>query len=198
MCNCNPKPKDTGSKLKMIKRQIRKIWEETTQEKNFTVKPLNGKKKTQILFQKDYKFIIIVINKSIKHMYYNTDPEDNFNPEDHGIEMDEIAKIYAMADMKEEQKKWAIKKALELYEDFKHLNADESIKAVYSLIKTGALTLNQVNEMFDNMISIFEETEEYEKCHKCLLIKKGVNNRFESQKIHNIFCHRIYDIYCIG
>ena len=113
-------------------------------------------------------------------MYYDTDPEDNFNPEDHGIEMDEIAKIYAMADMKEEQKKWAIKKALELYEDFKHLNADESIKAVYSLIKTGALTLNQVNEMFDNMISIFEDTEEYEKCHKCLLIKKGVNNRFES------------------
>ena len=45
MCNCTPKPKDTGSKLKMIKRQIRKIWEETTQEKNFTIKPLNGKKK---------------------------------------------------------------------------------------------------------------------------------------------------------
>lgn len=112
-------------------------------------------------------------------MYYDINPEDNFNPEDHGIEMDEIAKIYAMADMKEEQKKWAIKKALELYEDFSHLDAVESTKAVYTLIKTGALTLTQVNEMFDNMINIFEETEEYEKCHKCLLIKTAVNNKFE-------------------
>jgi hypothetical protein len=112
-------------------------------------------------------------------MYYDNS-EDNFNPEDHGIEMDEIAKIYAMADMKEEQKKWAIKKALELYEDFSHLNAVEATKAVYDLIKSEALTLKQVNEMFSNMITIFEETEEYEKCHKCLLIKTGVNSKFES------------------
>ena len=28
--------------------------------------------------------------------YFNTDPEDGFNPKDHEIEMDEIAKLYAM------------------------------------------------------------------------------------------------------
>jgi hypothetical protein len=111
-------------------------------------------------------------------MYYN-EPEDNFNPEDHGIEMDEIAKIYAMNDMKEEQKKWAIKRALELYEDFSQLDAVEAIKAVYALIRSGAFSAEQVNEMFDNMISVFEETEEYEKCHKCLLIKTGVKEKIK-------------------
>jgi hypothetical protein len=110
---------------------------------------------------------------------YNNEPEDNFNPEDHGIEMDEIAKIYAMNDMKEEQKRWAIKRALELYEDFSHLDAVEATKAVYALIRSGALSFEQVNEMFDNMISVFEETEEYEKCHKCLLIKIGVEEKIK-------------------
>jgi hypothetical protein len=110
---------------------------------------------------------------------YNNEPEDNFNPEDHGIEMDEIAKIHAMNDMKEEQKRWAIKKALELYEDFSHLDAIDATKAVYALIKSGALTFEQVNGMFDNMISVFEETEEYEKCHKCLLIKVGVEEKIK-------------------
>ena len=105
--------------------------------------------------------------------------EDNFNPEDHGIEMDEIAKIYAMADMKEEQKRIAIKKALELYDDFGHLNVPEAIHSVCALIRTKVLTIKQVNEMFDNMIKIFEETEEYEKCDKCLRIKTQVNIIFE-------------------
>jgi len=34
----------------------------------------------------------------------DSDPDDGFNPQDHDIEMDEIAKMYAMADMEEEQK----------------------------------------------------------------------------------------------
>jgi len=45
MCNCNNTPKNPVQKVKRVIKQIRKIWEETTQEKNFTVKPLNGKKR---------------------------------------------------------------------------------------------------------------------------------------------------------
>ena len=39
--------------------------------------------------------------------WFNLDPDDGFNPQDHDIEMDEIAKMYAIADMKDEQKTWA-------------------------------------------------------------------------------------------
>lgn len=101
--------------------------------------------------------------------------EDNFNPEDHSIENNEIAKIHAISDMKEEQKKIAIQKALELYDDFGHLKETEAVHSVCALIRTKVLTIKQVNEMFDNMIKIFEETEEYEKCDKCLRIKTKVN-----------------------
>jgi hypothetical protein len=45
MCNCTP-PKNPVGKVKRIIKQVRKIWEETTQEKNFTVKPLNSKKRS--------------------------------------------------------------------------------------------------------------------------------------------------------
>lgn len=103
---------------------------------------------------------------------------DDFNPEDFGIEMDEIAKIYALHDMKEEERRIAIEKALELYDDFEGLDVIEAIKTVYALIKSKTLNFNQVMEMFDNMIKIFEETEEYEKCHKCLLIKVGLTEKF--------------------
>ena len=41
----------------------------------------------------------------------DSDPDDGFNPQDHDIEIDEIAKMYAMADMEEEQKIWAKKQA---------------------------------------------------------------------------------------
>ena len=36
--------------------------------------------------------------------WLNQNPNDDFDPNDHGIEMDEIAKLHAMADMKEDQK----------------------------------------------------------------------------------------------
>jgi len=107
--------------------------------------------------------------------YFNTDPEDGFNTEDHGIEMDEIAKLYAMEDMKEEKRNWARKQADKFYNDFESLDISESIMAVKSLIETKSLDLKETNVMLDNMIQIYQEDEEYEKCHICLQIKKGIN-----------------------
>jgi len=66
----------------------------------------------------------------------DSDPDDGFNPQDHDIEMDEIAKMYAMADMEEEQKTWARKQAEKFYTDFENLSIEESVLAVKSLIKT--------------------------------------------------------------
>ena len=71
--------------------------------------------------------------------WLNQNPEDDFNPNDHDIEMDEIAKLHAMADMKD-------------------------------------LNIDQVNVMLENMINVFSIDEEYEKCHICNEIKKGLDN----------------------
>jgi hypothetical protein len=101
--------------------------------------------------------------------------KEEFNPEEFDIEGDEIAKMYAIADMKEEQKRWANKKAQTFYQDFESLDVEAAIVAVSHLIKNKEITKKQVNELFDNMIEVFEESEEYEKCHKCNQIKKGVN-----------------------
>lgn len=101
--------------------------------------------------------------------------EEDFNPEDHGIESDEIAKIYAMQDMEEENKKWLREQADEFYDDFDDLDVDESIKEIKHLIKSGEIALESVNLLLDNMIIVFEEDEEYEKCHVCNQIKKGIN-----------------------
>ena len=108
--------------------------------------------------------------------WLNQDPDDGFNPNDHDIEMDEIAKLHAMADMKEEQEIWARQQAERFYNDFESLDISEAIIAVGSLIKNKALDLNQVNTMLDNMIEIFERDEEYERCHVCNEIKKGLND----------------------
>lgn len=100
---------------------------------------------------------------------------EEFNPEEFDIEGDEIAKMYAIADMKEEQKRWANEKAQTFYQDFESLDVNAATVAVVHLIKNKEITKKHVNDLFDNMISIFEEGEEYEKCHKCNQIKKGVN-----------------------
>jgi hypothetical protein len=34
----------------------------------------------------------------------------------------------------------------------------------------------QVNTMLDNMIKVFLQDDEFEKCHVCNEIKKGLNN----------------------
>ena len=107
--------------------------------------------------------------------WLNQNPEDGFDPNDHGIEMDEIAKLHAMADMKEDQEIWAREQANKFYNDFETLDIKESILAVTSLIKTKVLNINQVNTMLDNMIEVFSQDEEYEKCHTVNEIKKGLN-----------------------
>ena len=107
--------------------------------------------------------------------WLNQNPDDGFDPNDHEIEMDEIAKLHAMADMKEDQEIWAREQANKFYNDFEALNINDSILAVSSLIKTKVLSINQVNTMLDNMIAVFSQDEEYEKCHICNQIKKGLN-----------------------
>jgi len=101
--------------------------------------------------------------------------EEDFNPDDHGIDSDEIAKIYAIQDMEEENKKWLREQANDFYNDFDDLDVDESIKEIKALVTDGEISLESVNLLLDNMIIVFEEDEEYEKCHVCNQIKKGIN-----------------------
>ena len=108
--------------------------------------------------------------------WLNQNPNDGFDPNDHNIEMDEIAKLYAMADMKEDQELWAREQANKFYNDFEGLDIKDSILAINSLIKNKALDIIQVNTMLDNMINVFLQAEEFEKCHVCNEIKKGLNN----------------------
>jgi hypothetical protein len=76
--------------------------------------------------------------------------------------------------MKEDQEIWAREQANKFYNDFESLNISDSILAVNSLIKTKVLSISQVNTMLDNMIDVFLLDEEYEKCHVCNEIKKGL------------------------
>jgi hypothetical protein len=109
--------------------------------------------------------------------WFNFDHDDNFNPEEHGIEMDEIAKIYALSDIKESQREWAKAQAEKFYCDFEDLNIHAAASLIILMIKNKELELSNVNLMLDNMITIFQENEEYEKCHKCLQIKTEINDR---------------------
>ena len=81
--------------------------------------------------------------------WLNQNPDDGFDPNDHGIEMDEIAKMYAMADMEEEQKGWAGEQAAKFYKDFDNLSIEESVLAVKSLIKTESVSLLEANKLMD-------------------------------------------------
>jgi hypothetical protein len=109
--------------------------------------------------------------------WFNMDPNDGFNPEDHDIEMDEISKMYAMSDMKESQEDWARERAELFYSDFSSLDIPASVSAVISMINAGEFNLTDVNTMLDNMIYIFQNDEEYEKCNICLKIKNGINDK---------------------
>ena len=108
--------------------------------------------------------------------WLNQDPDDGFDPNDHDIEMDEIAKLHAKEDMKEDQEIWAREQANKFYHDFDSLDITDSIIAVNTLIKNKSLNILQVNTMLDNMIEVFKGDEEYEKCHVCNEIKKGIKN----------------------
>ena len=105
----------------------------------------------------------------------NYDEGDNFNPDDWNIDPDEIAKLYAMADMKAERMEWARQQAQKFYNDFESLDVNEAVLQINCLLAEKTLTKKQVNTMLDNMIKIFVETEEYEKCHVCNQIKVKLN-----------------------
>lgn len=109
--------------------------------------------------------------------WFNLDPNDGFEPDDSGIEMDEIAKIHAIADMKESQLQWLREQAERFYKDFEALDIHVSVQSILNMIRSNELELNNVNLMLDNMIIIFQENEEYERCHICLKIKKEINDR---------------------
>ena len=94
--------------------------------------------------------------------WLNQNPDDGFDPNDHGIEMDEIAKLYAMEDMKEDHEIWARQQANKFYNDFESLDVSDAILAVSSLIKTKVLNIDQVNTMLNNMIKIYEQDEEFD------------------------------------
>ena len=106
--------------------------------------------------------------------WLNQDSDDDFNPEDHNIEMDEIAKMYAIEDMKESQREWAREQAEKFYKDFEDLDVEIAIHSIKKLIKTKEVSKDQVITMLDNMISIFQNDEDYERCHICLQIKNGL------------------------
>lgn len=106
--------------------------------------------------------------------WLNQDSDDDFNPEDHNIEMDEIAKMYAIEDMKESQREWAREQAKKFYKDFEDLDVEIAIHSIKKLIKTKEVSKDQVITMLNNMISIFQNDEDYERCHICLQIKNGL------------------------
>lgn len=105
----------------------------------------------------------------------NLDRENEYNEEGFDIEGDEIAKIYALADMNEYEKKWAQEKAQLFYKDFEDLDINSAVRGIVQLIKKNEITKEATLTLFDNLIEVFEELEEYEKCHKCNQIKKGVD-----------------------
>ena len=103
------------------------------------------------------------------------DTADGFDPEDHGIEEDELAKLHAKKDMEHERLEHAREQAYEFYSDFETLDVDAAIDAVYNLVRSKDLSIDQVNEMIDNMIKVFEQDQAFEKCGVCVKIKAGVN-----------------------
>jgi hypothetical protein len=105
----------------------------------------------------------------------NLNRENEYNEEGFDIEGDEIAKIYALADMKEQEKKWAQEKAQLFYKDFEDLDINSAVRGIVQLIKKNEISKEATLTLFDNLIEVFEEVEEYEKCHKCNEIKKGVD-----------------------
>jgi len=109
--------------------------------------------------------------------WFNLDPNDGFNPENHGVEIDEIAKLYAMSDMKEKQYDWARATANAYYTEFTNVDVKVTVSTILTMIKSKELILTNVNTLLDNMIVLFQETEEYEKCQVCLQIKTMINDK---------------------
>lgn len=108
--------------------------------------------------------------------FWNLDPDDKFDPNNSEIENDEIAKLHAIKDMEKDHIEWAHNQANKFYSDFKNLNVTTSIYKIKKLIEDGEIKKSDVILMLSNVIKIFETAEEYEKCHICSQIKKGIEN----------------------
>ena len=93
------------------------------------------------------------------------------DPEDFGLDPDEMGKLYAMEDMKKDRNEWAVEQAYKFYDDFDSLNVEEVVTNLHALIEDGTLRESQIRVMLENMISVFTDLEEYEKCHICHQIK---------------------------
>lgn len=107
----------------------------------------------------------------------NTNDWEFNNDDDSEFEDDEIAKIYAQKDMESQKKEWAREQALKFYNDFETLDINEAVLQINCLIADKTLTKKAVDNMIDNMIKIFVEMEEYEKCHICNQIKQKFHDR---------------------
>ena len=64
---------------------------------------------------------------------------DNFDPNDHNIENDEIAKIYAEADMKEERREWIKGRVNTFYNDFDKLSIDGAVERLKALVNSKSI-----------------------------------------------------------
>lgn len=89
---------------------------------------------------------------------------------------DEMSQIHAEYDMKQERQIWLLNKANEFYADFNSVDISTSINSVQYLIDEGEISIEVAVETLDNMISLFVDVEEYEKCDVCNKIKKGIEN----------------------
>jgi len=79
-----------------------------------------------------------------------------------------------MEDFKREHWEKTLKEVDKFYGEFENVSPRESILRIKGLIKRNELTVDVVHSLLDNMINVFEKTEEYEKCAICLKIKKGI------------------------
>ena len=93
--------------------------------------------------------------------------EENYNQD----QENEIAKIHADIDIERERERVIIQLADLFYQQLKNLSVGESISHFKSHIIKNNIAPS-VEMQLKNMISVFESTEEYEKCHKILKIKK--------------------------
>jgi len=101
--------------------------------------------------------------------------EEQFECGDNIESADEIAKIYAMNDIDDEWFKNALEMADDFYNDLKKHPLKGAIIEVNKSITNRVFSLEQVNTLLDNMIKLYVETEEFERCSFCSEIKKGIN-----------------------
>ena len=90
------------------------------------------------------------------------------------LDGNDIAKIYAERDMENYKKKWLKEKADLHYSDFKNLSIDAAVIAINFAIENSDVTRESSIELLENLIEIYKEYEEYERCSKLDNILKKI------------------------